>query len=288
MISLIKELILAEVKINPDIISHICARAAGKPNYDTVYKLTYNQVAPQTGDLVSLMKEYQMVSGMRIMEIMAGNGFESKEVKNALPGNQYTCLDNINYFSPIGGLTYCTADCTDITYRHPEKQDLIFIGSANASMCMLLQLKDLLRLAIFLQHNVNLNGLAVLSYFEENNNATNFIIDYSVNEVKDYEYPGYNGLYAHWFSAVKCDTETQLHHYCDLVAVSADDELTLDSTYKEISYNTEPMLARSWQTSVVMEVMCSAGFKYVGSKWNPDTRFMPFQKIEEEPVVHYF
>lgn len=287
MIALIRELILAEVKVDPDIVNHICDRATGKPNYDSVYHLTYNQADPKTEDLFSLIEEHGLTEGNHIMEIMAGNGMETREIKNGMPGNQYTCLDHASYFMPIPGLSYHTADCTDINYQHPQAQDLIFIGSANASMCMLLKLKDLLRLGVFLQKNVKLNGLAVLSYFEENINATNFIIDYSVKEVKNYKDQTYNGLYAHWFSAVKCDVETQLHQYYDLVAVTADDELTGSSTYKEISYNIKPFVTRSWQSAVVVEMMESAGFSYAGNKWNPDSRFMPFQKTRELKLIHY-
>jgi hypothetical protein len=287
MIALIKELILAEVKIDRDIVHHICEHAIGKPNYDSVYNLTYNQVDPKTEDLVSLMEEHRLTGGKLIMEIMAGNGFETREVKKAFPDNQYACLDNAHYFPPIPGLKYQTADCTDIAFKHPKAQDLIFIGSANASMCMLLKLQELLRLGIFLQNNVKLNGLAVLSYFEETNGLTNFIIDYSVKEIKNYHDQTYNGLYAHWFSAVKFDIETQLHHYYDLVAVSADDELTGSSTYREICYNLEPFIARSWQSAVVMEVMDSAGFSYAGNKWNPDSRFMPFRKVKKVKRIDY-
>lgn len=286
MITLIRELILAEVKLSKGIVNYICDKAVAKPHYDSVYKLTYNQADPQTDDLISLMEEYDLTSGKLIMEIMAGNGFESSELKNAYPNNQYTCIDHSAYFSPLPGLAYHAADCTDINYKHPNKQDVIFIGSANASMCMLLTLKELLRLAMFLQHNVRQDGLAVLSYFEENNNATNFIIDYSVKEIKNY-HDTYNDLYAHWFSAVKSDIETQLNHYYDLVAVSADDELTTRSIYKEISYHEKPFITRSWQTAIVMEVMNAAGFVYVGNKWNPDTRFMPFQKVKDIDLISY-
>ncbi|PTR01495.1 hypothetical protein C8P68_101729 [Mucilaginibacter yixingensis] len=279
MIELIRQLILAEVKLDRQIVNHICNQANAKPHYDSVYRLTYNQADPKVEDLILLMQDHDLASGKKIMEIMAGNGFESQVLKNAFPGNEYTCLDHSAYFSPISGLAYCTADCTDASYKHPDQQDLVFIGGANASMCMLLTLKELLRLAVFLQHNVRLGGIAVLSYFEENCNATNFIIDYSVKEIKN-DYEGYNGLYAHWFSAVKCDVETQLHHYYDLVAVSGDDELTTGSTYKEISYHDRPFITRSWQSAIVTEVMNAAGFKYVGNKWNPDTRFMPFQKVK--------
>lgn len=287
MIALIKELILAEVKISAEIVNHICDRAVAKSHYDNVYRLTYNQADPRIEDLMMLMHDYSLTSGKQIMEIMAGNGFESNALKNAFPGNKYTCVDQLAYFSQLNGLTYCTADCTNIDYRHPNKQDLIFIGSANASMCMLLALNELLRLAIFLQHNVQPNGFAVLSYFEENCNATNFIIDYSVKEIKN-DHETYNGLYAHWFSAVKCDVETQLNHYYDLVAISPDDELTTGSTYKEISYHEKPFITRSWQTAIVTEVMNTAGFQYVGNKWNPDTRFMPFQKVKCLEQVSYF
>ncbi len=287
MIALIRELILAEVKLSGDIVNDICNKAIAKPHYDSVYNLTYNQADPKTDDLLGLLEAYDLTSGKRVMEIMAGNGFESEVLKNTLPGNQYTCVDHSTYFLPLSGLEYHTADCTDINYRHPNKQDIIFIGSANASMCMLLTLKELLRLATFLQHNVQLNGLAVLSYFEENCNATNFIIDYSVKEITNYSNPTYNGLYAHWFSAAKYDVETQLNHYYDLVAVSADDELTTTSTYKEISYHEKPFITRSWQTAIVMEVMNTAGFNYVGNQWNPDTRFMPFKKVKDIEHIPY-
>jgi hypothetical protein len=286
MIALIRELILAEVKISADIVNEICDKAVGKSHYGNVYNLTYNQVDPKTEDLISLMEEYDLTSGKRVMEIMAGNGFESREVKNIFPNNHYTCVDHSAYFSPLPGLAYHLADCTDINYRHPHKQHIIFIGSANASMCMLLTLKELLRLAIFLQHNIALNGLAVLSHFEENSNATTFSIDYSVKEINNYN-DTYNGLYAHWFSAVKCDTETQLNEYYGLVAVSPDDELTTKSIYQEISYHEKPFITRSWQTAIVMEVMNTAGFDYVGNKWNPDTRFMPFKKVKDIEPISY-
>lgn len=287
MIDLIRELILAEVKVDKSIVDHICTHAVGKPHYDSVYNLTYNQADPQTEELVNLLEDHGLTSGRHIMEIMAGNGFETQELKSAFPNNNYTCVDHATYFKPLPGLTYHTADCTDINYRHPTKQDVIFIGSANASMCMLLTLKELLRLATFLQHNVQFGGLAVLSYFEENCSNTNFIIDYSVKQIKNYS-DAYNGLYAHWFSAVKCEAETQLTHYYDLVAVSADDELTTRSAYHEISYHTQPFITRSWQTAIVTEVMDAAGFAYVGNKWNPDTRFMPFKKIKEVAPVSFF
>lgn len=286
MIGLIRELILAEVKLSADIVNNICDNAVGKPHYDNVYNLTYNQADPQTEDLISLMEDQDLTSGKQVMEIMAGNGFESKELKNAFPDNHYTCVDHAAYFSPLVGLEYCIADCTDVNYKHPTKQDIIFIGSANASMCMLLTLKELLRLAVFLQNNVQPNGLAVLSYFEENCNATNFIIDYSVKKIKNYNH-AYNGLYAHWFSAVKSDAETQLNHYYDLVAVSEDSELNTASTYKEISYHEKPFVTRSWQTAIVTEVMNAAGFSYVGNKWNPDTRFMPFKKTQNLDRINY-
>lgn len=286
MIALIRELILAEVKISADIINKICDHAVAKPHYDSVYRLTYNQADAQIDDLLALMQEYDLSSGKNIMEIMAGNGFESLVLKKTFPGNRYTCLDHSTYFTPLDGLTYCTADCTDIHYKHINKQDLIFIGSANASMCMLLTLKELLRLAIFLQHNVCINGIAALSYFEENTNATNFIIDYSVKEIQN-DLREYNGLYAHWFSAAKYDVETQLNHYYDLVAVSADDELTTASIYKEISYHKKPFTTRSWQSAIVTEVMNIAGFQYIGNKWNPDTRFMPFQKVKDLQQISF-
>lgn len=287
MIDLVKALILAEVKVDPTIIHVICDNATGKPNYDAVYALTYAQAAPKTEDLADLLEEYHLTSDKNIMEIMAGNGFETREIKAGFPENNYSCLDHSHHFEPITGLRYFTADCTDTNYRHPQKQDLIFIGSANASMCMLLQLKDILRLGIFLQSNIKMSGIAVLSYFEENHMATNFIIDYSVKQISNYPDQSYNGLYAHWFSAVKYDVETQLHHYYDLVAVTPDDELTSSSIYKTIVYNTEPFLARSWQTAIVIEIMTDAGFKYVGNKWNPDPRFMPFEKVKELSRVSY-
>ncbi|QQL48972.1 class I SAM-dependent methyltransferase [Mucilaginibacter ginkgonis] len=285
MIALIKELILAEVKLSHEIVNTICDNAVAKPHYDSVYRLTYNQADAKTDDLTALMREHDLTSGKKVMEILAGNGFESKVLKQEFPENDYTCVDHSAYFSRFDGLDYVTADCTDTDYRLSSQQDLIFIGSANASMCMLLTLKELLRLAVFLQHNVQINGLAVLSYFEENCNATNFVIDYSVKEIRDHE--TYTGLYAHWFSGVKCDVETQLNHYYDLVAISADNELTVNSTYSEISYHRDPFVTRSWQTAIVTEIMKTAGFHYAGNKWNPDTRFMPFRKIGTIDRVDY-
>ena len=286
MISLIKELILAEIKLDAHVVNTICDAAIAKPHYDSVYNLTYNQADHQTEDLINLMEDNGFNRGKAIMEIMAGNGFESHQLNETFPGNKYTCVDHSDYFNPLPGLSYITADCTNINYRHPEKQDLIFVGSANASMCMLLTLKEVLRLAIFLQNNVKLNGIAVLSYFEENSGATNFVIDYSVRDIKRYR-KAYNGLYAHWFGGVKCDTETQLTHYYDLVAVTEDDELTASTQYKEISYHDKPYITRSWQSAIVTEIMNNAGFVYTGNKWNPNSRFMPFKKVKNIEQVSY-
>lgn len=287
MIELIKQLILAEVKIAPEIVEQICAQAIPKPHYDLVYSLTYNQADPKTEDLVELIKEYGLVKGCHMMEIMAGNGYECNEIAKIFPDNNYTCLDKANYFSPFPGLSYLMADCTDIHYQHAQKQDLIFIGSANASMCMLTEFKEIMRLGVFLQNNIRLDGLAVLSYFEEHEAASNFIIDYSVKAISNHAEPAFNGLYAHWFSAVKYDVEKQLHHYHDLVALTHDDELNTDTAYAQIVYHEKPFVARSWQTAIVMELMQTAGFEYVGHKWNPDCRFMPFKKVKNKPNIDY-
>ncbi|MGM9476948.1 hypothetical protein ACS5PU_10970 [Pedobacter sp. GSP4] len=287
MIELIRQLILAEVKIAPEIVDQICRQAVPKPHYDLVYSLTYNQADPKTEDLIELLEEYGLGKGHHIMEIMAGNGYESRELAKSFPDNHYSCLDKDTYFTPFPGLNYLNADCTDIHYRHAQQQDLIFIGSGNASMCMLTGLKEIMRLGIFLQNNVRLAGLAVLSYFEEHDAVSNFIIDYSVKAINSHSEPAFNGLYAHWFSAVKFDVEKQLHHYHDLVALSYDDELNRDSTYAQVAYHEKPFIARSWQTAIVMEIMQTAGFEYVGNKWNPDCRFMPFKKVENKAGVDY-
>lgn len=278
MIDLIREMVLAEIKIEPEIIRYICANAVAVPNYDLVYQLTYNQADPKVDELVYFMADHNLIEGQNIMEIMAGNGFESKFLKDTFPKNKYNCIDKATYFLPIDGLSYDKADCTDVAYQHPIQQDLIFIGGANASMCMLLTLKDLLNLSTFLQNNTKLGGYAVLSYFEESYNETNFVVDYSVKEIKNHENASWNGLYAHWFSVAKRDVEAQLQSYYDLVAVSADAELTKNSQYQKILFQDEPFIARNWQTAIVMEVMQNAGFIYVGNKWNPDARFMPFEK----------
>lgn len=287
MIELIKQLILAEVKIAPEIVGQICSLAIPKPHYDLVYSLTYNQADPKTDDLIDLIKEYGLEKESHIMEIMAGNGYECHEIAKSFPDNFYSCMDKASYFSPFPGLHYLNADCTDIHYQHKQQQDLIFIGSANASMCMLTELKEIMRLGIFLQNNVRLDGLAVLSYFEEHGGVSNFIIDYSVKAVNNHSEPGFNGLYAHWFSAVKYDVEKQLHHYHDLVALSHDDELHTGTTYAQVAYHEKPFIARSWQTAIVMELMESAGFEYVGNKWNMDCRFMPFKKVKNKADINY-
>jgi len=287
MIELIKQLILAEVKIVPEIVGQICGQAIPKPHYDLVYSLTYNQTDPKTDDLVDLIEEYGLEKGHHIMEIMAGNGFECNEIAKRFPDNDYSCLDIASYFSTFSGLNYVMASCTDIDFKHSQKQDLIFIGSANASMCMLTELREIMRLGIFLQNNVKQGGLAVLSYFEEHNAVSNFVIDYSVKTINNHQEPDFNGSYAHWFSAVKYDVEKQLHHYHDLVALTHDDELNLNTTYEQIVYHDKPFVARSWQSAVVMEIMQTAGFEYVGHKWNPDCRFMPFKKIKEKTDINY-
>jgi len=287
MIELIKQLILAEVKVAPEIIHQICNQAIPKPHYDLVYSLTYNQADPKIEELIDLMEEYGLEKGHQIMEIMAGNGYESNAIAKKFPHNHYSCLDNADYFTPFPGLNYLKANCTDIHYQHPQKQDLIFIGSANASMCMLRELKEIMRLGIFLQNNVRIDGLAVLSYFEEHDAVSNFLIDYSVKAISNHTEPDFNGLYAHWFSAVKFDVEKQLHHYHDLVAVTNDDELNAESSYQEIVYHEKPFIARSWQTAIVMEIMQTAGFEYVGNKWNPDCRFMPFKKVKNRTAIDY-
>ncbi len=281
MLSLIKELILAEVKIDQKIIDQICEKALPVENYGSVYQLTYNQCEPKVEDLIDFIKDNHLTQNKQIMEIMAGNGFETKHITTQFPYNTYICSDILDYFGPLEGLTYQKIDCTDINYKHPVQQDLIFIGGANASMCMLTSLREVLRLSAFLQTNTKLHGFVILSYFEENYMATNFSIDYSVDQLKNYHVKQYNGLYAHWFSAVKYDVETQLHHYYDLVAVTADDELTTTSKYLEVVYSKAPFIARSWQTSIVMEIMVNAGFEYVGNKWNMEQRFMPFKKVAE-------
>ena len=261
MLGIIKELILAEVKIDPRITEQICEKARPVENYGAVYNLTYNQSEPKADDL--------------------GDGFETKHIATHFPGNTYLCSDIFDYFEPLKVLSYQKIDCTNTKYKHPIQQDLIFIGGANASMCMLTSLKEILRLSTFLQTNIKSNGFAVLSYFEENYTSTNFSIDYSVDQIKNYHIEQYNGLYTHWFSAVKYDVETQLHHYYDLVAVTADDELSTTSKYLEVVYNKKPFIARSWQTAIVMEIMDNAGFEYVGNKWNMEQRFMPFKKVTE-------
>jgi len=287
MIELIRQLMLAEVKIAPEIVNTVCNQAIPKPHYDLVYNLTYNQADPKTDDLVDLMNEYGLTKDHHIMEIMAGNGYESNEIAKIFPNNHYSCLDNANYFSPFPGLNYLRANCTDIHYKHTQKQDLIFIGSANASMCMLTELREIMKLGIFLQNNVQLDGLAVLAYFEEHDAVSNFIIDYSVKAINNSSESGFNGLYAHWFSVVKYDVEKQLHYYHDLVALTNDDELTITSTYEQIAYHEKPFIARSWQMAIVMEIMQTAGFVYVGNKWNADCRFMPFKKVKNKIDINY-
>lgn len=287
MIELIRQLTLAEVKIAPEIIHQICNQAIPKPHYDLVYSLTYNQADPKTEDLIDLIGEYGFVKGHHIMEIMAGNGYESNEIAKSFPDNYYSCLDNLNYFSPFPRLNYLKANCTDIHFKHAQKQDLIFIGSANASMCMLTELREIMRLGVFLQNNIKLDGLAVLSYFEEHDAVSNFIMDYSVKAINNHSEPGFNGLYAHWFSAVKYDIEKQLHYYHDLVALTNDDELSTSTTYEQIVYHEKPFIARSWQTAIVIEIMQTAGFEYVGNKWNPDCRFMPFKKVKNKVYIDY-
>ncbi len=281
MLAIIKELILAEVKVDPKIVTDLCNQAIPVANYGSVYELTYNQCEPKIEDLVDFIQDNQLSHSMQIMEIMAGNGFETRHIAAKFPQNTYVCSDILDYFTPLEGLTYQKIDCTNTQYKHPIQQDLIFIGGANASMCMLTSLEELLRLCDFLQTNIKLGGFAILSYFEENYSSTNFSIDYSVHQLANYHLTHYNGLYAHWFSAVKYDVETQLHHYYDLVAVSSDDELTSASNYLEVAYNEAPFIARSWQTAIVMETMIKAGFEYVGSKWNVEQRFMPFKKVTE-------
>lgn len=281
MLGIIKELILAEVKIDPKIVLQICNQALPVANYGSVYKLTYNQCEPKVEDLIEFIQEHSLTNNKQVMEIMAGNGFETKHIATRFPNNTYICSDIIDYFEPLEGLIYQKIDCTNTNYKHVVQQDLIFIGGANASMCMLKSLKEVLRLSAFLQTNIKLGGFAVLSYFEENYTSTNFSIDYSVDQIKNYHQEQYNGLYTHWFSAVKYDVETQLHHYYDLAAVTADDELSPSSKYLEIVYNKEPFIARSWQTAIVMEIMKQAGFEYIGNKWNMDQRFMPFKKVTD-------
>ncbi|MBC6112949.1 hypothetical protein ACFOG5_11535 [Pedobacter fastidiosus] len=109
MIELIRQLMLAEVKIAPEIINRICNQAIPKPHYDLVYSLTYNQLDPKTEDLIDLMEEYGLMKGHHIMEIMAGNGYESNEIAKSFPDNYYSCLDNASYFSPFSGFNYLSA-----------------------------------------------------------------------------------------------------------------------------------------------------------------------------------
>jgi len=109
----------------------------------------------------------------------------------------------------------------------------------------------------------------------------------SVKAISNHAEPVFNGLYAHWFSAVKYDMEKQLHHYHDLVALTHDDELHSGTAYTQIVYHEKPFIARSWQTAVVMELMQTAGFEYVGNKWNMDCRFMPFKKVKNKDDIDY-
>ena len=51
MLGIIKELILAEVKIDPRITEQICEKARPVENYGAVYNLTYNQSEPKVDDL---------------------------------------------------------------------------------------------------------------------------------------------------------------------------------------------------------------------------------------------
>lgn len=281
MLEVVSALILAEIKIDPEIVSQICNQAKPSSHYGPIYTLTYNQCEPRVDDLIDFIQDHNLSDNKQIMEIMAGNGFETKHIAAQFPNNTYICSDIADYFECFENLNYQKIDCTNTKYVHPIQQDLIFIGGANASMCMLTSLKEIFRLCTFLQKNIKLGGFGILSYFEENYSSTNFSIDYSVDCIKNYHIKSYNGLYTHWFSAVKYDVETQLHHYYDLAAVTADDELTTSSQYLEVVYNKEPFIARSWQTAIVMEIMTQAGFEYVGSKWNMEQRFMPFKKVTE-------
>jgi len=283
MIDLIREMLLTESYFDREVILDICKRARGVSNYAQVYELTYNQLPSKTAPIIEFMQEHELMDGKKIMEIMAGNGFETKHIKNTLPGNHYECSDITDYSAQTEGITFHKIDCTDKNYKVGNKQsdlyDMVFIGGANASMCMLTSLQEVIGLSKFLKNNIKNDGFAILSYFEEHFFQTNFTIDYSVSITHDFKDESKNGLYAHWFSGLKRDLETQLHHYYDLVAVSPSPELAKGIQYTEIFYNKEPFTARSWQTAIVMEIMENAGFKYVGSKWNVEPRFMPFQKV---------
>ena len=283
MIDLLREMLLTESYFDRDVIQDICKRAKGVSNYAQVYELTYNQLPPKSEPIIEFMQEHELIHEKKIMEIMAGNGFETKHIRNALPDNHYVCSDLTDYTGSNEGITFHQIDCTDPNYSVGDKQsdlyDLVFIGGANASMCMLTSLQEIIGLSKFLKNTIKNDGFAILSYFEENFFQTNFTIDYSVSITHDFKDENKNGLYAHWFSGMKRDLETQLHHYYDLVAVSPSPELKEGIEYSEIYYNKEPFTARSWQTAIVMEIMENAGFKYIGSKWNVKPRFMPFQKI---------
>jgi myosin-crossreactive antigen len=276
-------MLLTESYFDREVIQDICKRAKGVSNYTQVYELTYNQLPPKTAPIIEFMQEHELIEGKKIMEIMSGNGFETKHIRNTLPENNYVCSDINDYSAQTEGLTFHQIDCTDKNYsvgdKHSNLYDLVFIGGANASMCMLKNLQEIIGLSIFLKNTIKKEGFAILSYFEEHFFQTNFTIDYSVSIIHDFKDPSKNGLYAHWFCGMKRDLETQFHHYYDLVAVSPSLELKKSTKYTEIFYNTEPFTARSWQTAIVMEIMENAGFKYVGSKWNVEPRLMPFQKI---------
>jgi hypothetical protein len=281
-------MLLANGRFPESVIEALALESKAVPNYGELYQLTYNQQEGQIEPIVDFMKANNLVRGNRIMEIMAGNGFETLLIKRKIRGNKYFCSDILDYFEPIEGIEYAKIDCTDMDYRHFTKDrmgndfidpfNMIFIGGANASMCMLTELEQVMKLAMFLQHNVVSGGFAALSYFESADDEDNFNIDYTVTPIEFYS-KKLDGQYAHWFGGMRRDTATQLHHYFNMVAVTKDAVLTPKTKYTKVIHGDSPFIARNWQTAIVVEVMKLAGFEYVGAKFEDlNTRFMPFKK----------
>lgn len=278
------------------VINNLLEQATPADNYGDLYQLTYNQQDAEIEPIVDFLKERRWTKGKDIMEIMAGNGFESAELRKIIPGNTYFASDIITYFDKIRGIKYRSADCTDITYNvspasgepyRSQQYDMVFIGGANASMCMLYTLKEIMRLAIFMQHTVKLNGYAVLSYFEEGFDTSSAFVVYSSQKVEMFK--KYNGKYAHWFNVIRRDADKQYHQYYNLVGVTTDKEITEKTKFDTALFNSEIFTARSWQSAVVLEIMEEAGFEFVPTTKDLelDTRSMFFKKIKEKNRVSF-
>jgi hypothetical protein len=245
---------------------------------DEIYLNTYGQQDAEVQELLDFLKVHNLTRNKRIMELFAGDAFESVLLHKKYPDNKYYAVEKEDYADCPKQITYLKGDVFK-KYGGVNIHDVVFVGPTNKSMCCIKSVKDLIATFKFAHAALRKGGYFLGSFFEDTHMPpdNNFDVDYSVFKLK---YAGkYRGLWCHWGNVTRREGATYKHYYFPVVLLSKHKEIKNVKEVRHFFYPNKPESYQSWAFNTVVDVAKMVGFTLEEHDLrSPDGSFIVFKK----------